>query len=74
MVRIRFRNKADAAQGYYQLFTRGTVRSLPDFTYEVSEELLKVLDDAKIPYDIIKAESSDPDAAETIRNPLTVGL
>ena len=72
MVRIRFHNKDDAANGYYQLFTHGVVRSLPNFTYEVSEELLKALDQANIPYEIVKAEASD--AAEQVRNPLTVSL
>lgn len=73
MVRVRFKTKQDSVNGYYELSTRGLVRSLREGIYEINENLIKPLDEKKISYEIISNEGA-LNEAETIRNSLTVSI
>ena len=69
MVQIKFNSRDENIKGFYKLITHGTVKSLPNGIYEISKELLKVLDEADIPYQVL-TEGETLDANETIRNSL----
>ena len=53
MVQIKFNSRDENIEGFYELITHGTVTSLPNGVYEISKELLKVLDEAGISYQCI---------------------
>jgi len=51
VIRIRFKQKEDEIKGYYLLATHGWVKTLKGGIYEINEELRKLLDQKKIPYE-----------------------
>lgn len=73
MIRIKFRTKQDSINGYYELSTKGLVRSLQGGIYEINDVSKKVLDKAKISYEIIPNEEA-LNEDEAIRNSLTVSI
>jgi hypothetical protein len=74
MVRIKFKSKEDRINGFYELAIKGRGRSLPNNVFEIADQFLKILDDAKIAYKIITKEEIAIDETEAIRNSLTVEL
>ncbi len=74
MVRIKFKTKRDQVKGFYQLATKGRVRSLPDDIFEIASRYLKILDDAGIAYKVVKVDKGRVNEAEAIRNSLAVDI
>lgn len=74
MVRIRFKTKNDRIKGFYELATKGRGRSLPNGIFEIADQYLKILDNAKVAYEIISRKEITDHEAEAIRNTLTVEL
>ena len=70
MVQIKFNSRDENIKGFYELITHGTVKSLPNGVYEISKELLKVLDEAGISYQVL-TEGETINAHEAVRNSLT---
>lgn len=68
MVKIKFRNSAQDAQGALELAKRFTVICLPEDTYEVPAAALAVLDQLQLSYQILETEGFDH-AVRTLRNP-----
>jgi len=67
MVKITFPSKEDSIKGFYRLMTSGRVRCLPNDIYEISEGLLKVLEDSNIPYKVLdESKVKDVQKAKTI--------
>lgn len=69
MIRIKFNDKEADAKGSCELAKRIRVICLPDDTYEIPLRSLKILDDIKIEYHILRKESFDY-AYSAIRNPV----
>ncbi|MBU2461307.1 hypothetical protein KKH65_00315 [bacterium] len=67
MIRIKFKDKKADEKGLCELAKRMKVICFPNDIYEISLNGLKVLDDLKIEYQIIKKESFDY-AYSAIRN------
>lgn len=67
MVKIRFRTEEEDTRGFYLLMRRGQVVCLPDGIYEIQENLLEVLEEAGIPYEVIEREGIDG-AYKTLRD------
>jgi hypothetical protein len=74
MVRIKFKTKQDQVNGFYELATKGRVRSLPDDFFEIADRYLKILDEAGIAYEIVQTEVGQINEAEAVRNSLTVDV
>ena len=68
MVKIKFQNPAQDAQGVLELAKRFTVICLPEDTYEVPAAALAVLDQLQLSYQILETEGFDH-AVRTLRNP-----
>jgi hypothetical protein len=68
MVKIKFHNPAQDAQGALELAKRFTVICLPEDTYEVPAAALAVLDQLQLSYQILETEGFDH-AVRTLRNP-----
>lgn len=73
MVRIRFKTEQDNINGYYELSTKGLVRSLRSGIYEINGESQKILEKANIFYEIIPY-GEILNETEAIRNSLTVSV
>ncbi len=67
MVKIKFQNPGQDAQGALELAKRFTVICLPNDTYEVPEAALTVLDELRLAYDVLETEGFDH-AVRTLRN------
>jgi hypothetical protein len=67
-VRIRISDPDREARGFVELAKRGRVICLPQHTYEVPKKHLKVLQEMRIPFVILK-EESPIDALVSLRNP-----
>ncbi len=70
MVKIKFQNPQDDAQGSLALAKRFSVIYLPADTYEVPSTALAVLDELQFPYQVLETEGFDH-AVRTLRNPST---
>jgi hypothetical protein len=57
MVKIKFQNPAQDAQGALELARRFTVICLPEDTYEVPAVALAILDQLQLSYQILRAAS-----------------
>jgi hypothetical protein len=68
MVKIKFQNLQDDAQGSLALGKRFSVICLPEDTYEVPSTALAVLDEMQLPYQVLETEGFDH-AVRTLRNP-----
>ena len=53
MVKIKFKTKEDRIKGFYELATKGMVRSLPNSIFEIADQYLRMLDEANVAYEII---------------------
>ncbi|MBU1486761.1 hypothetical protein KKH56_01750 [bacterium] len=73
MIRIKFGTKQDSINGYYELSTKGLVRSLRGGIYEINNLSKEVLDKAKISYEVIPNEEA-LNENKAIRNSLTVSI
>lgn len=74
MVRIRFKTKQDQINGFYKLATKGQGRSLPNRVFEIAGRYLKILDDARVAYQILETHGEPPDDPQALRNSLTVDV
>ena len=74
MVRIKFKTKQDQINGFYELATKGRVRSLPDGIFEIADHHLKILEVGGITYEIVQAEEGRENETEALRNSLTVDV
>ena len=73
MIRIRFPTDRERVRGNYVLATKSIVRRLRGQIFEVSEAGLKLLDEHKIPYQVLRpgdtAQASNP-VCQLILSPL----
>ena len=69
MVKIKFQNPGEDAQGALELAKRFTVICLPQDMYEVPEAALAMLDELHLPYCLLETEGFDY-AVRALRNPL----
>jgi hypothetical protein len=69
MVKIKFQNAAQDAQGALELAKHFTVICLPEDTYEVPSAALAMLDELHLSYCILETEGFDR-AVRTLRNSL----
>ena len=69
MVKIKFQNAVQDAQGALELAKRFTVICLPQDTYEIPEAALAMLDELHLPYCLLETEGFDY-AVRALRNPL----
>lgn len=56
MVLIKFKTDKDKIEGFYILATEGVVRGLPGNTFEINDNMLKLLDDKNINYTVIQED------------------
>ena len=68
MVKVRFANPADDAVGALALAKQFKVICLPEDTYEVPHQALKVLDRLNLRYVLLETEGFDH-AIRALRNP-----
>ena len=73
MIRIKFPTDKDRINGYYELATKGQVRGFRNGVYEISDEDLKILDNAGIVYHILTQEEI-LDVYKTLRDTVTIGI
>ncbi len=66
MILLRFKTREDKVNGYYLLALKGTVRSLPNDTFEVNDYMLEFLKGENIGFEVIERTAFDE--AEKIRN------
>jgi len=59
MVKIKFQNPAEDAQGALELAKHCTVICLPEDTYEVPEAALAILDELHLAYCLLETEGFD---------------
>ena len=69
MVKIKFQNPEEDAQGALELAKRFTVICLPQDIYEVPEAALAMLDELHLPYCLLETEGFDY-AVRALRNAL----
>jgi hypothetical protein len=69
MVKIKFQNAVQDAQGALELAKRFTVICLPEDTYEVPSAALAMLDTLHLAYCILETKGFDR-AVRALRNPL----
>ena len=69
MVKIKFQDPGEDAQGALELAKRFTVICLPQDMYEVPEAALAMLDELHLTYCLLETEGFDY-AVRTLRNPL----
>ena len=69
MVKIKFQDPGEDAQGALELAKRFTVICLPQDTYEVPETALAILDELHLAYCLLETEGFDH-AVRALRNPL----
>jgi len=74
MVRIKFKTKQDQINGFYELATKGRVRSLRGDIFEIADHYLEILNDARIDYEVVQTKKGRLNEAEAIRNPPTVDV
>jgi len=67
MIRIKFKDKEDDAKGSCELAKRMRVICLPNDVYEIPPKGLKILDNLKTEYKILRRESFDY-AYSAVRN------
>ena len=70
VVKIRFSDRESAAKGIGQIMRRGKVICLPENTYIVPQQGLKILDEIPVTYEILAEEGLDY-AYHTLRGPAT---
>ena len=68
VVKIRFSDPDSAAKGIGRLMRRGKVICLPENTYVVPQQGLKILDEIPVTYEILAEEGLDY-AYHTLRDP-----
>jgi hypothetical protein len=69
MVKIKFADSATEAKGFVALAKQVRVICFADKTYEIAKSGLKILDDLKIPYEVLREEGFDR-AYHALRNPV----
>ena len=74
MVRIKFKTTQDRINGLYALATKGRGRSLPNAIFEIADRYLKILDEARISYQVIPSEEALAGETEALRNSLTADV
>lgn len=70
MVKIKFQNPKQDAQGALELAKRFRVICLPEDVYEIPTAALTVLDELHLAYRILETEGFDH-AVRALRNPAT---
>ena len=73
MIKIKFKTKEDAIKGYYELSTKGLVRSLPSGIFEIREDLKIILDHIKVKYEVLDVDNKINEK-KAIRNSLAISI
>ena len=67
-IHVRFTSEEDRVRGFYLLATRARISTLPERTYQVPIEALKLLDDAHVSYRRA-TDAEVKEAHDQVRNP-----